>query len=240
MRSMVLAHRGWKQLGPVDQLAERNRRLSCLSLRNGLTRSLGYPSSYIIEATNLCDQKCTICETGLGLITRGRGNMDFDKFCGLVEQIAPYARNAGLYWMGETFLHPRAYDMIAYFKRRIPACHLFIAANGNILDPVKVVQSGLDEIEFKVGGLDQETHVIYRVGGRLATELAHIRAILEARKELGASTPRVGLGFIVMKHNEHQLKDFQAFADKADEVALYVEAGNGAGRFVTLSKATKE
>ena len=103
--------------------------------------------------------------------------------------------------------------MIAYFKARMPRTHLFIAANGNILDPVKVVRSGLDEIEFKVGGLDQATHAIYRVGGRLSVELANIRAILEARRTLGIRTPRVGLGFLVMKHNEHQIDDFQAFAE---------------------------
>jgi radical SAM protein with 4Fe4S-binding SPASM domain len=189
----------------------RNYMFTEWSAKLRLSRSLGFPSSYVIEITNFCDQNCPVCETGLGLLTRPRGFMDIEKFRGLIDEISPYARMISLYWMGESMLHKNIYQMIRYAKTKAPNCKINMAVNGNILDAKKMVESGLDYVEFKFSGLDQETHNAYRAGGRFEVVVKNIKTLIAVRQEMKSSTPRIGAGFLVMKHNEHQAGKFKDF-----------------------------
>lgn len=198
-------------LSSVKSRKDWNYLKSYISMLMGLKRSLGYPSIYIIEPTNNCDQKCTICETGLGLLKRTKGFMDYDKYCNLVDEIAPYAREVSLYWMGEPTLHKRFYDMVAYLKKKAPDCRCNLATDGNRLKPRLVIESGLDFIEFKFSGIDQKTHNAYRVGGYYENVLNNIRELVRLKREKGLKKPEISVGFIVMKFNEHQVNEYINF-----------------------------
>jgi radical SAM protein with 4Fe4S-binding SPASM domain len=179
---------------------------SYMSCRLGLDRTLGMPSVYIIEPTNICDQKCLICETGLKLLKRRKGMMRMAEFKLIADKILPYAEAISLYWMGEPMLNPAIYDMIAYIKQKAPSVTVSIASNGNLIDPERLILSGLDFIEFKINGVDQETHGMYRVGGNFEKAVTAVKDIMRLKKERQTPYPRVAVGMIVMQHNEPQIE----------------------------------
>lgn len=176
-----------------------------LSALVGLTYVFALPVHITIEPTNLCDQKCPVCETGAGILDRSRGMLSLENFKKIIDKIYPHTNTIMFYFMGEPFLNKDAYEMIKYAKLK----DIFITCctNGNFIDGKKLIYSGIDEINFQIGGTTQETHEIYRVNGNLKKIFDNVREAVKRKKETGAKTEII-LGFIIMKHNEHQLDDF--------------------------------
>jgi radical SAM protein with 4Fe4S-binding SPASM domain len=168
------------------------------------------PVHVTIEPTNLCDQRCPICETGDGSLGRKRGSMPLDQFQHLIDLIAPHAHTLMFYFMGEPFLHKDAYAMIRHAKAR----GLFVTActDGNLVDGQALVASGIDEVFFQLGGTTQAAHQIYRVRGKLDRALGNLADAVAERRRLGATLPRLVMGLIVMRHNEHQVEEFHRLA----------------------------
>ncbi len=169
------------------------------------------PVHVSIEPTNICDMGCSVCETGAGIMARPKGYINLESFRIIVDKIAPHTNILFFYFMGEPFLNKEAFAMIRYAKDQgIP--FITTCTNGHFADPVKLIECGIDEVNFQIGGITQETHEIYRVRGRLKDELDNCRATIAAREKNGGKGPKVVLGLIVMKHNEHEVSDFQALA----------------------------
>jgi len=176
-----------------------------LSALVGLTYVPALPVHITIEPTNLCDQKCPVCETGAGILNRPRGMMSLENFKKIIDKIYPHTNTIMFYFMGEPFLNKDAYEMIKYAKSK----DIFITCctNGNFVDGKKLIDSEIDEVSFQIGGATQETHQIYRVNGSLEKILTNIKLAVKRKKETKAKTEIV-LGFIIMRHNEYQIADF--------------------------------
>lgn len=170
----------------------------------------GLPVHLTIEPTAVCDMGCPVCETGAGQLERVKGFMRFDPFRRVVDEMAPHVNTLFLYHMGEPFLNKEVYRMIAYAREK----GLFVSTctNGHFVDAKRLIASGINEISFQIGGITQETHEVYRVRGNLERSLANLRACIDERRRLPGSTTRLALGFIVMKHNEHELDGFARIA----------------------------
>jgi len=176
-------------------------------------RAAGRPAFLTIEPTSACDLGCPVCETGAKIIDRPVGQMSFENFQRVIAQVRHHTNSIQLYFMGESFWHPRIYDMIRHAKDQ--GIYVTIYSNGSVLDPERTVRSGLDEINFNIGGMTQATHQTYRINSSFDRVCANIRGLVEARKRLGGSgtrgplkTPQINVGFIVMKHNEHEVEEF--------------------------------
>lgn len=170
------------------------------------------PVHITIEPTDICDQRCPVCETGAGILRRPKGMMSLENFRTVVDKIAPHANTLLFYFMGEPFLVKNSYEMIRYARDKgifVDAC-----TNGHFIDPEKLVWSGINQVSFQLGGITQETHEIYRVRGDLAKALGNARAVVAEKKKRGLDIPRVILGFIVMKHNEHEVEQFYKLAEE--------------------------
>jgi len=187
---------------------------------------LGKPVNAIIELTNLCDLKCPVCETGAGILKRKKGMMSLIDYKTVIDRIAPFTNTVLLYYMGEPFLNKDIYEIISYTKAR--KIFVKICTNGHNIDPVKVIDSGLDEIQFQIGGVSQGTHSVYRVNGGLSKTLENIKALAaEKRKRIKEGRPvntKIYLGFIIMKHNEQELNDFFKLAGELGVDGARVEA----------------
>ncbi len=86
--------------------------------------------------------------------------------------------------------------------------------NGNSVDPQRLVASGIGEINFQVAGMTQETHSHYRVGGSLEKALTNLKETVKIRNYSTAQTKnrmKIQAGFILMKHNEHEVNKFIEF-----------------------------
>ena len=168
------------------------------------------PVHVTIEPTNACDMKCPVCETGEGTIERRTGRITTENFKRVVDQIAFHTNTVFFYFMGEPFLYDESYEMIAYARAK--GIYVDTCTNGHFVDAGRLVESGINEVSFQIGGITQQTHEVYRVRGDLRRSLDNLRAVLAERERRGADHPRVILGFIVMKHNEHEVDDFRAAA----------------------------
>lgn len=192
-----------------------NYALCCLSAVVESQKSFGRPMLLTIEPINVCDQKCLICETGQNQLGRKARHMSLSEFKHILGQFDSHLRTLYFYFMGESFLNREAYDMIRHAADR----GLFVSActNGNQLNPEQLVRSGISEIQFQIAGTTQETHSTYRIGGDLATVLSNVRETVRLKKDLGPTVSRpypmqITLGLILMKHNEHQMREFESLA----------------------------
>ena len=167
----------------------------------------GRPMNVTIEPTNLCNLDCPVCETGAGILGRARGHMSLKDFRKIIDEIGSHTNTLMFYFMGEPFLNKYAYEMIRYAKKAgisfVETC-----TNGDFVDPVRVVSSGLDKISFQIGGMTQETHQIYRINGKLDRVFANLKEAIR-QKRIQNSSLQIDVGMIVMKHNEHEVELFQ-------------------------------
>lgn len=196
---MALLPKGWRDYG--------------LSLISAIFRTpvvWGMPTSIFIETSNYCNLRCPVCRTGSGNLKRPKGNMSFNNFRKIVDQVQGYVNTASLYFMGEPFLNPEIYKIISYARDN--GIFTTICTNGELLEPERVVRSGLNEIWFQIGGLTDKTHSLYRIGGDFNKIKQNIIEMNAVRKRLKSQIKMV-IGLIVMKHNENELKDFNGFCE---------------------------
>jgi len=206
--------RWWSKAGAAIVTGRRgaaNFAANQLAYERGHVRIPMPPVHITIEPANICDMECPVCETGAGIMQRPRGYMSLDNFKRIVDGVASHTNTLFFYFMGEPFLNKHWYEMLRYAKAQgIPFINT--CTNGHFVDPEQVVRSGIDEISFQIGGVTQATHEVYRINGDLERSLANCRETVLAKKRLGAGSPRVALGFIVMKHNEHEVPAFHRLA----------------------------
>lgn len=187
--------------------------LDTLSASFKTGRVWGKPVFISIEPTNVCDLECPVCETGAKVLDRPKGRMSLEHYEHLIDRIKRHTNAIQLYFMGEPFLHNQVYDMIRYAKDQGIFVNTY--SNGSVLDPERTVASGLDEVNFNISGLTQETHQFYRINSNLEQVIANIKALAAARERFYAGrpagtprTPRISVGLIVMKQNEHEVDEF--------------------------------
>jgi radical SAM protein with 4Fe4S-binding SPASM domain len=170
----------------------------------------GRPINITIEPTNICNLLCPVCETGDGTLGRPDGHMTFDSFKAIIDKVASHTNTLMFYFMGEPFLNKDAYRMIRYAKDSgIP--WVTTCTNGDAVNPEKLIECGLDEINFQIGGMTQETHQTYRVNSKFDRVLRNLEATIRLRNEKKVKLS-IASGFIVMKHNEHEVQEFLAYA----------------------------
>lgn len=167
----------------------------------------GLPINITVEPTNQCNCHCPICETGAGILGRLAQHMSLEDFKTIIDKIAEHTNTLMFYFMGEPFINPQSYAMIRYAKDKgIP--FITTCTNGDPVNPAKLVESGIDEISFQIGGITQETHGIYRVGSKIDRVVSNIRETVRLRNEKNVKM-RIVCGFILMKHNETEVEDFK-------------------------------
>jgi radical SAM protein with 4Fe4S-binding SPASM domain len=100
--------------------------------------------------------------------------------------------------------------MVRYAKSK--KIYVSASTNGHFLTPENVkntVGSGLDKLIISLDGTDQETYSQYRVGGNFDKVVEGIREIIRQKKETRSGSPKVILQFLVLKSNQHQVKDIK-------------------------------
>jgi radical SAM protein with 4Fe4S-binding SPASM domain len=213
---------------------------STASFASRSTVVAGRPMNVTIEQTNVCNLDCPVCETGAGILGRTKGHMSMAQFQMIIDKVGAHTNTLMFYFMGEPFLNKHAYDMIRYAKAAgIPFVET--CTNGDFVDPVRLVASGLDKVSFQIGGMTQETHETYRVKGRLDRVMTNLIATIRERNR-ARSKLRIDVGFIVMKHNEHEVADFRRMvidigADRAVVIDPCVRTIEQGKQFLPVDRA---
>lgn len=150
------------------------------SFRKSKINSL--PTRLWIEPTNLCNLHCAMC-LNKDLSSNERGNMDFAVFRKIIDEASGFAHDIYLHHRGESLLHPRIFDMVAYAKRK--GLYTRLHTNGTLLDKEKsklLLNSGLDFLSFSFDGYDKETYESIRCGANFEKTLTNIIEFLKIKR----------------------------------------------------------
>lgn len=170
------------------------------------------PVHVSIEPTNACNARCPVCETGKGDMQRKTGFLDEHLYKEFLDDAAPTTAVLLYYFMGEPFMHRASYDMIRYARDK--GIYVETCTNGDFVDPEGIIYSDINKVSFQLGGMDQQTHGRYRVRTRLDKAVENLERLIELRKKYPNSAVEIEVGFIVMRHNEHQVDEFLDWAKK--------------------------
>ncbi len=166
----------------------------------------GRPMNITIEPTNKCNLECPVCETGAGTLGRPDGHMSIRQFKKILDKVGDHTNTLLFYYMGEPFINKESYEMIRYAKD-IGVPFINTCTNGDAVNPAKLIESGLDEVSFQIGGMTQATHEVYRINSNIERVLKNLKETIRL-KHLHQSKIQILCGFIVMKHNEHEVELF--------------------------------
>lgn len=164
-----------------------------------------------IEPANFCNLSCPECEVGnQQLPISTRGTFDMNIYQNLITELKPTLLHAIFYFQGEPFINNQLNELVQYaHNARI---YTSTSTNGQFLTDIKakeIVLSGLDKLIVSVDGSTQETYQTYRIGGSLQKTLEGIKRVVNWKKELKSVTPLIEVQFLVLKTNEHQLKEMK-------------------------------
>jgi radical SAM protein with 4Fe4S-binding SPASM domain len=181
----------------------------------------GVPISITFEPTTSCNLRCPECPSGKREFTRPVGMLQNDFFMSTLDELYKEISYLIFYFQGEPFLNPKFLDMVNYASSK----NIYTATSTNahyLNDAVakKTVESGLSRLIISIDGTTQETYEQYRIGGDLKKVIEGAENIVKWKKELRSKTPHIIFQFLVVKPNEHQIKDVEVLAKKigVDEV----------------------
>lgn len=181
----------------------------------GLHRILNISPHFIsIETTNFCNLHCPECPVGMSKssITQ-KSTFDIEVYKKLLDELSPTLHHVILYFQGEPFLNNRLVDLIRLTHNA--GIYSSTSTNGQFLNrsvAKEIVLSGLDKLIVSIDGTTQQVYESYRVGGNLQKAIDGITFITEWKKELKSLTPFVEIQFLVLKTNEHQMKEMKKLA----------------------------
>ncbi|MBD0353190.1 MAG: radical SAM protein, partial [Flavisolibacter sp.] len=194
-----------------------------ISKWTGKSVQWGMPISISFEPTTSCNLRCPECPSGLRAFTRPTGMLQKDFFRDTIDQLAPDLAYLVFYFQGEPYLNPEFLNMVQYAaSKRI---YTATSTNAHYLTDAsarRTVESGLDRLIISIDGTTQETYQQYRIGGKLQKVLEGAANVVKWKKELKKRTPFVIFQFLVVRHNEHQIKEVQQLAKEigVDDVWL--------------------
>ncbi|MCK5169424.1 MAG: radical SAM protein [Bacteroidales bacterium] len=174
---------------------------------------LGYPFSITTEPTNNCNLHCLECPSGNDSSKRIKGNIDFELYKKIIDEVKDFIIYQMIYFQGEPFLNPEFFNLISYADNN--NIYTNTSTNGHFLSPEnceKIVKSGLKKIIISIDGTTQETYEKYRVEGTLEKVIEGIQNLVITKQQLKSKYPVVHIQFLVLKHNEHQIKEINSLA----------------------------
>ncbi|MCS6796129.1 MAG: radical SAM/SPASM domain-containing protein [Raineya sp.] len=206
----------------------------------------GLPYSISIEPTTACNLRCPECPSGLRAFTRSTGVLDKTFYEKIIDELSEYVLYLTLYFQGEPYLHPHFFDLVQYASQK--KIYTATSTNAHFLhekNAQKTLDSGLDKLIISIDGTTQETYEQYRIGGNLKKVIQGTENLLNLRKKGNYRKPYTIFQFLVVKPNEHQIKDIKQLAKNlgVDKVvfktAQIYDYENGSPLMPTQSKYSR-
>jgi len=182
-----------------------------------LTEACRTPRHFYVDIGNLCNLRCPFCVTGAKESTLEQGFMTFARFAILFEKIRHSAALISLYNWGEPLMNKELLPIIELAGSEQAKVH--IDTNLSVHDFTDdycraLVRSGLYSIFASIDGVTQQVYQIYRVRGRLHRIFGNLERLQRVKAEMGSPFPIIGWQFHVSAHNEHEIPDAIAMAER--------------------------
>lgn len=131
--------------------------------------------------------------------------MSSDGFRSIVDQVYQKVGMLILWNQGEPYLNPEFPQMVRYAANK--GLYTMCSTNASlVIDPRAVIESGLNKLIVSMDGISEISYNAYRINGDYNLVLNNLRALVEAKRSLGKTYPKIIWQFIVMRHNEHEIE----------------------------------
>jgi radical SAM protein with 4Fe4S-binding SPASM domain len=183
---------------------------------------LPFPRMLDIELTNRCNYRCVMCPTGQRTVKRAIGDMDFDLYRSILDEVSKFDAPIRFIRWGEPMLYPRLADAIIEAKMLERICH--INTNGSLMDKSWCdffVNVGLDSIKFSFQGVTKKGYQYMRNTPKFHRILRNIKDLHDAREEAEAEAPFIQVGTTITNESELLVNQFKSMVDNYTD-AVYV------------------
>lgn len=174
-----------------------------------LHRPITQLTKIYIEPTVACNLDCKICfRTGWD---EPAGRMSEATFEQIFESLQTLNPLPSVYFggIGEPLVHNRTIEWIGRLKRLgVPLLEMI--TNGTLLDENRgqaLIDAGLDRLWVSLDGATPESYADVRLGAELPQVLANMHRFDRQRKAAHFPKPEIGVAFVAMKRNIHELPD---------------------------------
>jgi radical SAM protein with 4Fe4S-binding SPASM domain len=205
-----------------------------LLLLAGRERAPRLPEIVQIEATNICNAKCTFCPRDD--MTRRQGIMDWALYTKIVDECAGLGiGHVRMHNYGEAFADKELPEKIAYAKSK-GIREVGVITNGSLLGPdvaKAVIEAGLDAINISLDAAGKETFESTRLGLKYDKVVANVEGLVRVRSELGRKRPKLILSFVRQGNSAEEqafIDHWSAVADKIHITELHNWAGSRSRR----------
>jgi len=196
-----------------------------------------FPGRVTIELTNHCNLNCVMCPRKH--MTGSKGYLSFFLFTEIIDEIAERESIALVpFFRGESLLHPRCIDMLAYAKKKGVGPIQFTTNATLMNEDVSRALIGLeiDFISFSVDSIDPKDYSRIRKGADLKTVLKNIEVFCNLKKDKGISKPEIQVSVVKTKSTYNGIDEFVNFwRQRVDRVRVYEEHSED-GSFGSLGK----
>jgi len=184
---------------------------------NQLKLETDFPMFLHIETSYKCNFKCPMCVQGIPELKEKFGypeKMTTEKITQILEEGKKYGcPSVSFQGDNEPFLMKNITDWFA-LAREMGFQDIMVNTNGSIMTEKlaeKIIQSGLTRLRFSLDAIKEETYSKIRLGGKFTKTMANIDLFLKKKKELNSPLPIVGVNFVKMKVNEHEMQEFRDY-----------------------------
>ncbi len=187
-------------------------KLKAYYLKKTKSLKVAYPSTIMIEVTNLCNLKCVTCprEYIYGQ-QMDKGFIDFEKFKKIVDVAYPYIDSIGLTGLGETFLYKDIVKAVEYIKGKSKGIIVSCSINAHLKNSVEIAEKiagKIDTIQISMDGL----HDVYdkiRIKGDFNFFEKNLKEIVAVTKNTDTD---IMLNIVLVKENYHQMPEIIEYA----------------------------
>lgn len=186
-----------------------------------------YPPCVQIEPTSICNFRCVFCFQTDPLLTLRKhghaGQMPFDMFKRVVDQIEGHVEFVTLASRGEPLMTKGIEEMLAYASGKFLG--LKMNTNATFLDEKKahaILQAELNTLVFSADAADAETYAQLRVNGDFEKVMGNIRRFKEIKErdypDSRLITRVSGVAFDRERQDHHKIENF--WREYVDQVAF--------------------
>lgn len=192
------------------------------------------PSVMMIELSNVCNLACKVCALQLtgGCSNKAkRGLIDYDIFCELIDSVKENLLLLSPYLGGESFLHPRAIEMLKYAASQ--NISVSMTTNGSF-DHLKnfgeqIGESGIDVLVFSISGTSQDVYSRLHRNGDLVKVIGNIKSVTALPRK---KRPRVVVRYLLTPENRDDVYNLPRFTKELGADLYEIRPVDGALQLV--------
>lgn len=189
--------------------------VSDISKANRTGEAREFPRTILIDNTNACNLRCSMCDHQNMKKYRKVQVMDVDLYKKIIDEIArenPEARIWQIFF-GDPFMCRDMPWRIKYAKDK-GIRDVVLNSNGVLMTPEKgraVIEAGLDAMYVGIDAIRPETYAKIRVGGDYDKAVANVLAYRDSLRAVGRPEQKLFVQFVVSELNEDEVDAFRDF-----------------------------